>query len=146
MRFSGSEQNRRAAFGRRDVEFERLKKERDELLIRERAAHAEAEESREQLREVLESVGGAFFALDRQGRVTCVNDQAVSLTSWSREELLGKSVLEPFPELAEGVASAELSGQRRRGAPRSSSITPRNSTVGYPTVSTPRPPESPSIP
>ncbi len=116
MRFSGSEQNRRAAFGRRDVEFERLKKERDELLIRERAAHAEAEESREQLREVLESVGGAFFALDRQWRVICVNDQAVSLTSWSREELLGKSVLEPFPELAEGVASAELIRAEEKGS------------------------------
>ncbi len=64
MRFSGSAQNRRTAFGRRDAEFERLKKERDELLIRERAARAEAEESRERLREVLESFGDAFFTLD----------------------------------------------------------------------------------
>jgi PAS domain S-box-containing protein len=108
MRFSGSEQNRRAAFGRRDDEFERLKKERDELLIRERAARAEAEESRERMREVLESIGDAFFALDRQWCLTYVNDRVINLTGQSQEELLGKSVFEAFPELAEGVASAEL--------------------------------------
>ncbi len=108
MRFSDSEQNRRAAFGRRDAEFERLKKERDELLIRERAARTEAEESRERMREVLESIGDAFFALDRQWRLTYVNDRVINLTGQSQEELLGKSVFEAFPELAEGVASAEL--------------------------------------
>jgi len=116
MRFSGSEQNRRAAFGRREVEFERLKKERDELLIRERAAKAEAEESRVRLREVLESVGGAFFALDRQWRLTYVNDRAVSLTGRPREELLGKSVSEAFPELVEGMASTELIRAEKEGS------------------------------
>jgi len=115
MRFSDSEQNRRAAFGRRDAEFERLKKERDELLIRERAARTEAEESRERMREVLESIGDAFFALDRQWRLTYVNDRVVSLTSRSREELLGMSVSEAFPELAEGVASAELIRAEEKG-------------------------------
>lgn len=37
-----SEQNH-AIFGRQDAEFEQLKKERDELLTRERAARTEAE-------------------------------------------------------------------------------------------------------
>ncbi|MBA3472499.1 MAG: PAS domain S-box protein, partial [Rubrobacter sp.] len=116
MRFSRSEQNRRADLGRRDAEFERLKKERDEILIRERAARAEAEESRERMREVLESIGDAFFALDRQWRLTYVNDRVVSLTSRSREKLLGKSVSEAFPELAQGVASAELIRAEEKGS------------------------------
>jgi PAS domain S-box-containing protein len=116
MRFSGSEQNRRAAFGRRDADLERLKKERDELIARERAARTEAEEARERMREILESIGDAFFALDRQWRLTYVNDRVVSLTGRSRDELLGKSVLEAFPELAEGMASAELIRVEEKGS------------------------------
>ena len=40
--------------------------EREQLLNRERAARAEAEAARERLHEVLESIGDAFFALDRR--------------------------------------------------------------------------------
>ena len=42
MRFLSSEQNH-VIFGRQDAEFEQAKKERDELLTRERAARTEAE-------------------------------------------------------------------------------------------------------
>lgn len=42
MRFLSSEQHH-AIFGRQDAEFEQVKKERDELLTRERAARTEAE-------------------------------------------------------------------------------------------------------
>ncbi len=116
MRLSGSEQNRRAASGRRDAEFERLKKERDEILIRERAVRAEAEESRERMREVLESISDAFFSLDRRWRLTYVNDRAVSVTGWPREELLGKSISEVFPELVESAASSELIRAEEKGS------------------------------
>ena len=116
MKVSGSGQNRNADFDRRDVEFERLKKERDELLIRERVARAEAEESHERVRGILESIGDAFFALDPQWRLTYVNDRVVSLTSRSREKLIGKSVLEAFPELAEGLASSELIRAEEKGS------------------------------
>ncbi|MDQ4062373.1 MAG: PAS domain S-box protein, partial [Actinomycetota bacterium] len=40
----------------------------------------------------------------------------VSITGWSREELLGKSVLEVFPELVESVASSELMRAEEEGS------------------------------
>ncbi|CAA9463181.1 MAG: diguanylate cyclase/phosphodiesterase (GGDEF & EAL domains) with PAS/PAC sensor(s) [uncultured Rubrobacteraceae bacterium] len=98
------------------LERRRAEEERERLFARERASRAEAEESRERLREVLESIGDAFFALDRQWRLTYINDRAVSLTSWSREELLGKSISEAFPELVEGMASAELIRTEKEGS------------------------------
>ena len=51
MSISEAEQNRRAVF-RRDVELERLKKERNELLTRERTARAEAETAQRRLSEL----------------------------------------------------------------------------------------------
>ena len=51
MSISDSEQNRHAVF-RRDIEFEQLKKERDELLTRERTARAEAETAQRRLSEL----------------------------------------------------------------------------------------------
>jgi signal transduction histidine kinase len=70
MRFLSSEQNH-AIFGRQDAEFEQLKKERDELLTRERAARTEAEPAQRSegdglgrgihsMRERTELVGGIF--------------------------------------------------------------------------------------
>jgi hypothetical protein len=70
MRFLSSEQNH-AIFGRQDAEFEQLKKERDELLTRERAARTEAEAARRSegdglgrgihsMREWTELVGSTF--------------------------------------------------------------------------------------
>jgi signal transduction histidine kinase len=70
MRSLSSEQNH-AIFGRQGAEFEQLKKERDELLTRERAARTEAEAARRSegdglgrgihsMRERTELVGGAF--------------------------------------------------------------------------------------
>ena len=70
MRFSSSEQNH-AIFGGQDAEFEQLKKERDELLTRERAPRTEAEAAQRSegdglgsgihsMRERTELVGGTF--------------------------------------------------------------------------------------
>ncbi|MCA1738922.1 MAG: PAS domain-containing protein [Actinobacteria bacterium] len=59
MRVSGSGQNRRAVFDQRDAEFEQLRKERDELLAREKAARAEAETAQRRLSE-LSSMSRAF--------------------------------------------------------------------------------------
>ncbi len=59
MRSSGSRQDRHAALGQRDAEFERLTKECDELLAREKAARAEAETAQRRLSE-LSSLSKSF--------------------------------------------------------------------------------------
>ena len=52
MTLSRFEQDRRAAFRQRDVTLERLQRERDELLAREKAARAEAETAQRRLSEL----------------------------------------------------------------------------------------------
>jgi PAS domain S-box-containing protein len=49
---------------------------------------------------ILESVEDAFLAFDRQWRVSYVNRQAERLLEKSREQLLGKSLWDCFPEAA----------------------------------------------
>ncbi|MEM2143344.1 MAG: PAS domain-containing protein [Candidatus Thorarchaeota archaeon] len=44
----------------------------------------------------------AFFTLDRQWRFTYVNDEAERLLARRREELIGRSVWEAFPEAVGG--------------------------------------------
>jgi len=90
------------------IERKRFAEERERLLERERAARTEAEASRKRLHDVLESIDDAFSALDRQWRYTYANDRAVEFADRPREELLGKSVWEVFPELTGGAAYAEL--------------------------------------
>ncbi|MDP8952198.1 MAG: PAS domain S-box protein [Actinomycetota bacterium] len=83
------------------LERRKAEEERDRALVRER-------EARQRATGILKSINDAFFVLDKKRRFTYANDRAVDLTGRSREELLGKSVLEAFPELADGAASAEL--------------------------------------
>ena len=47
--------------------------------------------------EILESIGDAFYALDRQWRFVYVNSMAERLWSRRREDLLGKSAMAVFP-------------------------------------------------
>lgn len=96
-------------------ENRRFAGERERLLKREREARTEAEVARKQLYEVLESIGDAFFALDQRWRFTYVNDRAVRLAGRPREELLGKSAVEAFPELLGDAASAELVRTKEKG-------------------------------
>jgi PAS domain S-box-containing protein len=53
--------------------------------------------------QILESITNAFFALDRDWRFTYINKQAEPLLRRSREELLGKSVWDEFPEAVESI-------------------------------------------
>lgn len=72
--------------------------ERTELLRREQAARVEAEAARTLVTSVLTRVTDAFIALDTQLRYTYVNDQAMTLLQHTRAELIGKQILEVFPE------------------------------------------------
>jgi PAS domain S-box-containing protein len=61
-------------------------------------AEEKSREASRQVEEILASVTDAFAAVDRQARVTYVNDHAVTLWRHTREELLGKSLWAVFPE------------------------------------------------
>jgi PAS domain S-box-containing protein len=59
-------------------------------------AEDEVREQREWLRVTLDSIGDAVIATDTQRRVTLINPVAESLTGWSRQEAVGRSLEEVF--------------------------------------------------
>ena len=63
-----------------------------------RHAQAELERSRRNLVRVLESIGDAFYALDRDWRATYVNQKTAALIGRDKEELLGKTLWEIVPD------------------------------------------------
>lgn len=65
--------------------------ERERLFALER-------EDREQVASVLESITDAFFAVDTQWRFTYLNHEAERLLKRSRDELIGRSLWDEFPE------------------------------------------------
>lgn len=70
------------------------------LLEREREARAE-------VTTLLESITDAFFALDREWRFTYVNQEAERVLMRSREELMGRSLWEEFPDSVNGTFDHE---------------------------------------
>jgi PAS domain S-box-containing protein len=54
----------------------------------------------QELHTTLESIGDAFYALDREWRFTYVNEHAMKYFERSKEALLGRSLWEEFPQLA----------------------------------------------
>lgn len=76
----------------------RAEKELARLLEREQAARADAEAARSRVTNILESIGDAFFTLDKEWRFTYINRQAELSLQRKREELLGKNVWDEFPE------------------------------------------------
>jgi PAS domain S-box-containing protein len=67
---------------------------------------------------VLESMSGAFYALDRDWRFGYVNAEAERLLGRSRGELLGESVWELYPEAAGSLIEAEYRGAVASGHER----------------------------
>ncbi len=57
-------------------------------------------ESNQRLRMTLESIGDAFFTIDRDWRFGYVNHRAEAMVGRSRERLIGRNLWEEFPELA----------------------------------------------
>jgi PAS domain S-box-containing protein len=70
-------------------ERKRLDAEREQLLERERA-------SRQRVTTILESITDAFFAVDREWRLTYVNGEAERLLRRRRDEVLGRILWEEF--------------------------------------------------
>jgi PAS domain S-box-containing protein len=75
----------------RDITERREVAEREHLLAQEQAA-------RQQTAEILEGIGDAFYAVDREWCFTYVNRKAEELWGRSREDLLGKNIWEEFPQ------------------------------------------------
>ncbi|MFC4246601.1 PAS domain S-box protein [Natribaculum luteum] len=71
---------------RREYE-QRLRQQRDDL--------------ERELDEIFKRIDDAFYAVDDEYRFTYVNDRAEELLQHSREELLGESIWETFPQAAE---------------------------------------------
>ncbi|HYH46411.1 MAG TPA: PAS domain-containing protein, partial [Thermoanaerobaculia bacterium] len=69
---------------------------------------AEARAAREQLESVLAGISDQFLALDRDWRYVFVNDRVSEVTGKSREELLGHSLWELFPDTAGSELELEL--------------------------------------
>ncbi|WP_199305755.1 PAS domain S-box protein [Pseudanabaena sp. FACHB-2040] len=65
---------------------------------RERSLHVEVQAAKNQLETVLGSINDQFLVLDREWRYTYVNDRVVETVGISRENLLGRSIWEVFPE------------------------------------------------
>jgi PAS domain S-box-containing protein len=81
-------------------------------------AQAELEQHNAEKRALLDSIGDAFAAFDFDWRYTYVNDTAVQFARTPREQLLGRSVWEVFPDL---VGSAFEQTARRVIADRHTS-------------------------
>ena len=57
-------------------------------------------ESRDQVAELVESIAESFIAMDREFRITYVNQRVCEKTGRSREELIGRNLWEDFPAAA----------------------------------------------
>jgi PAS domain S-box-containing protein len=75
-------------------------------------AAGETRRMAEQLTTTLESLGEAFFTLDREGRFTYVNAKAERAFGLGRAELIGMEIRRAFP----GFADSEFERQYRRVA------------------------------
>lgn len=63
----------------------------------ERSLRAEAEASRQKISDILESITESFLALDRDWRITYVNQRAASFFGKTMDELIGQGLFDLFP-------------------------------------------------
>lgn len=64
-------------------------------------AEDELQKSNQRVAKILESITDAFFALDRDWRFTYINAQAEQILSRQRDQLIGQSIWEQFPEIVD---------------------------------------------
>ncbi len=78
------------------TERKQAEEERLQILTREQAA-------RNRITNIFESITDGFFALDNEWRFTYINKLAEPLLQRIREELLGKSIWDEFPEAVDST-------------------------------------------
>ncbi|HEU4329396.1 MAG TPA: ATP-binding protein [Roseiflexaceae bacterium] len=91
------------------LEMARVRREAARL---ERELRAEAQAAKERLEALLASIRDQFLVLDRDWRYVFVNEPVLEMTGRSRDELLGRSIWEAFPE----IVGTSLEQEMRRAA------------------------------
>lgn len=71
------------------------------------AARTEAEASRKRITNILESIADGFIALDQHWRFTYINGEAERMLRRDRDQLLGRSIWEEYPELVGSTSFRE---------------------------------------
>jgi len=77
------------------------------LALMNRHAEEALAQSNEREHRILESISDAFFSLDREWRFTYVNNGAERILLKSREELIGTTIWEQFPEAVGSIFQTE---------------------------------------
>jgi two-component system cell cycle sensor histidine kinase/response regulator CckA len=92
-----------------DITAQRLAEiETDEALVREQTARVEAERTRTEIVQTLETMSDAFFSYDRDLRFLYANESGAAMLGRSLEELIGNVVWDVVPGLTEGPVPAAL--------------------------------------
>ena len=73
--------------------------------------------ARQEVTGILESINDAFFALDRERRFTYVNRKAEQFWSKTRQELVGRSIWEVFPQVVGSEPYQEIERALEENAP-----------------------------
>jgi PAS domain S-box-containing protein len=84
----------------RDITEQKRAQEMQLKLTREEAARTEAEAARWRLESILESITDSFIAVNRDWRITYLNQRAAHSLGRAREFFLGKNLFEEVPHLA----------------------------------------------
>ncbi|MBW4687199.1 MAG: PAS domain S-box protein [Komarekiella atlantica HA4396-MV6] len=92
----------------RAQELKQANRQLQEAMRYEQELRMEAQVAKASLDSVLTSLSDQFFRLDREWRYTYVNDRVVEVTGKSREELIGQSIWDLFPEMVNSQFYTEL--------------------------------------
>ncbi len=97
--------------GRREAEAQ------ERQLAMEQAARAEAEIAEDRVRTILESISDAFFAIDESWRLAFLNPATEALLGEPASRLVGRPLMEVFPDTPDGVFGAHYEVVMRERRP-----------------------------
>ncbi len=82
-----------------------------------RRAEQAVRESQERLAAITDSIADGFYALDRDWRITHVNDAALAYFGKKREEMLNRNLLDIYPAIAGSTFEREYKRAMETGRP-----------------------------
>ncbi|CAN5573097.1 hypothetical protein BH18VER1_BH18VER1_21010 [soil metagenome] len=88
-----------------------------QAALRARCRQLEVRELVEQRDTILASISDAFSALDRDWRYIYANDKAAEYAGVSKEQMIGRTVWEIYPELVGGIFEESARGALETGRP-----------------------------